>query len=549
MTRINSLEKYFFIVIIGLNLIPVLLFTFFPTLDGPAHLYNSQVIKSLLTNNPSTLNDFFSFNKEPVPNWIGHFILTCFNSFLPAFVSEKILLLTYMIGLPVSFRLLIQTISPKNTWFSYFIFPFTYSFVFYLGFYNFSIAVILLFLTFNYWLKHENKPFTFRKILTLFTFIALTYFSHIFVFGILLFLISLHIAMNTISQLSDYDRNIKRTLQTTLKKIGIVTLTSAIPFTLFVFYFYSRPSTGYSSFIDRIELIHWLKNLRPIIALNVELEEVYTRKIVYLILILTFIVCFTKCRNIHWNPNTSIKQRFTNFIKQLVLQENLWLFASIMLLVLYFILPDSDGAAGYVSVRLGLLFYLCYIIWLSTQNFPSWFGIISTVLVLYCNFRLNSYYTSSTKNLNGIAKECYNASKYIPSNSVVLPLNYSDNWLVGHFSNYLGIDKPMVILENYETDTGYFPLIWNDTAIPNTLFGNTNSSDFECLNWKSNTQNHTSVKINFVFVLGKIENQTDSCTQKIKQLLAAKFNLVYQSNNCKLYQSIKNSKTHLKIRG
>jgi len=35
---------------------------------------------------------------------------------------------------------------------------------------------------------------------------------------------------------------------------------------------------------------------------------------------------------------------------------------------------------------------------------------------------------------------------------VVLPINYSDNWLSGHFSNYLAIDKPIIVLENMDVE-------------------------------------------------------------------------------------------------
>ena len=166
--KFNLIEKYFFLLITGLNLIPILSRKFFPTLDGPAHLYNAQLIKSLLFDNYTLLGDFFIFNQEPIPNWTGHIILSFFNLFLPSFVAEKILLLSYMIGLPLSFRALIKTIAPSNRLFSYLIFPFTYSFVFFLGFYNFCIALVLILITLNYWVKHEENLSSRKNVLILF---------------------------------------------------------------------------------------------------------------------------------------------------------------------------------------------------------------------------------------------------------------------------------------------------------------------------------------------------------------------------------------------
>jgi len=526
--KFNSIEKYFFLLITGLNLIPILSGKFFPTIDGPAHLYNAQLINSLLFENNTLLGNFFSLNHEPVPNWIGHFILSFFNLFLPAFVAEKVLLLFYMIGLPLSFRALIKTISPNNYVFSYFIFPFTYSFVFFLGFYNFSIALVFMLITLNFWIKHEDAFSLTKNILKLFLLIILTYFSHIFVFGILILIMGLYTSMKGIIKIIDNSTLKKQVLVDSFRKLRLLLFSSFIPLVLFFFYFYSRPNSGNNIFLTHYELIDWLKNIRPIIALNVIIEEVYTKKIFYIISSISIIALYNRISEIKLNPKLSFK----NLIKV----SDIWLFTSITILFLYFKLPVSDGSAGYVTERLGLLFFIFLIIWLSKQYLRKWFSLIMVAAVLYCHFKLNIYYSSVTKDLNKVAIECNNVSKYILPNSIVLPLNYSDNWLYGHFSNYLGIDKPLIILENYECGTGYFPLKWNEKSIPNTLFGNVSLNEFPCLQWKSNTQN-LPVKMDYIFVLGNIDLKIDSCNQKIKQNLFKNYTLTYYSENCKLYKS------------
>jgi hypothetical protein len=525
--KINSIEKYFFLLITGLNLIPILSGKFFPTLDGPAHLYNSQLINSLLFEGNKLLSDFFSFTHEPVPNWTGHIILSFFNLFLPAFVAEKVLLLFYMIGLPLSFRALLKTIYPSNNLFSYLIFPFTYSFVFFLGFYNFSIALVFMLITLNYWIKHEDNLSSIKNMVILSLLTTLTYFSHIFVFGILIIIIGLYILMKGTIKIFDDSTLKKEILVYSFRKLRILLISSFIPLVLFVYYFYLRSNSGNNIFLSHSELIDWLKNIRPIIALNSLVEEVYTKKIFYIISSICIIALYNRINEIHLNTKFSFK----NVIRI----SDVWLFASIAILFLYFKLPDSDGSAGYVTVRLGLLFFIFLIIWLSTQNLKKWYSLLVVAAVLYCHFKLNVYYTSATKGLNKVAIECNNASNHILPNSIVLPLNYSDNWLYGHFSNYLGIDKPMIILENYECGTGYFPLKWNENSMPNTLFGDMSIDNQSCSQWKSNTQN-SPIKIDYVFVLGNIDLKTDSCNQKIKQTLLDNYTLIYHSENCNLYQ-------------
>jgi len=131
--NLKLIEKFLFLIVVLLNIIPVLSYTYFPTMDGPAHLYNSNLITHLLFEDNQQLHEFYKLNTIAVPNWIGHFILSFFNLFLPAFLAEKILLLIYFVGLPYSFRRLIITINPKAVFVSYFIFPFTYSFLFFIG--------------------------------------------------------------------------------------------------------------------------------------------------------------------------------------------------------------------------------------------------------------------------------------------------------------------------------------------------------------------------------------------------------------------------------
>lgn len=117
--RINQLERLLFFTITVLTLLPVLCFKFFPTMDGPAHLYNSNLINSLLFDNNETLHSFFIFNSLPVPNWTGHLILSIFNFFLPSFIAEKILLVFYVVGIAYSFRCLVLAFAPENIFFTY----------------------------------------------------------------------------------------------------------------------------------------------------------------------------------------------------------------------------------------------------------------------------------------------------------------------------------------------------------------------------------------------------------------------------------------------
>jgi hypothetical protein len=118
---------------------------------------------------------------------------------------------------------------------------------------------------------------------------------------------------------------------------------------------------------------------------------------------------------------------------------------------------------------------------------------------------------------------------------VVLPLNYSNHWLTSHFSNYLGVDKPMIILENYESTTCYFPIKWNKESLPNLQFGNNSVENNNCIQAMSNIKN-PSKTIDYIFVLGQNLEITDSCSTEIKDIINKYYSLTYRSNSCKLYK-------------
>jgi hypothetical protein len=104
-----------------------------------------------------------------------------------------------------------------------------------------------------------------------------------------------------------------------------------------------------------------------------------------------------------------------------------------------------------------------------------------------------------------------------------------------HFSNYLGIDQPMVILENYECGTGYFPLKWNNGSTPHVLLGDSGIEVFSCLNRQNNAQN-PDMRIDYVFVLGNMQASEDPCVGEIRSTLVKYYTEVYQTASCILYK-------------
>jgi hypothetical protein len=71
------------------------------------------------------------------------------------------------------------------------------------------------------------------------------------------------------------------------------------------------------------------------------------------------------------------------------------------------------------------------------------------------------------------------AAQHIKEGSIVLPLNFAPNgkdryglaiadrnYLFAHATDYIALGKPIIMLDNYEANMGYFPLHWRSEVNP-----------------------------------------------------------------------------------
>ena len=73
----------------------------------------------------------------------------------------------------------------------------------------------------------------------------------------------------------------------------------------------------------------------------------------------------------------------------------------------------------------------------------------------------------------------------MPENSIVLPVPSDNYWLLVHISNYIAVDKAMVVLENYECTLADFPLKWKDENMPLVQMGNSSKQFPKCMEWRT----------------------------------------------------------------
>ncbi len=529
-------ELLFFTILTLVNLLPFVATKFFPSMDGASHLSNSNIINQLIFHHNALVGQFFMMNPEPVPNWTSHLIISLLTLIVPAFLAEKILILVILSGIPFAFRSLMQTISPKNYLYSFLIFPFTHSMFFFFGFFNFCMAILFFMITLNYWLRNEDKPWNVKRIILFVLMVAATYFSHIVIFGLMLILILLRIVTGSIIGMLCKKTDIKSTFRDLLKKILVVTLAAIVPLMLFIYFFYSRPGTREITYIARKELLNFVVTVRPLISLNPILEGKYTMILFYLLVCLGAIGAMfflvRLFRTFFFKPENT-----QNSEEKLLPRHNFWwlLVSVFILLAMYFKLPDAYGTASYTNLRIGFVLFLVAFLWISTFRIPWWIGLLAAVTGFYVNTMLTLYYTPNIRDLNKLAVSCNKAADYIAPNSLVLPIYCLDNWFTGHFVDYLAVDKPMVMVYNYECQMGYFPVKWNEQSKPNYYLGNPAKPD-KYINFEL-TKGRPSLKLNYVFILGQYDPKKDWFFTTLHGILTEDFVRVYSTDNCSLYRN------------
>lgn len=434
-------EKTAFFVLLFLYCIPLLLSKTFVTVDGPAHLHNARLLLELIKGN-ETLAENYILNPSLNPNLIGHGFLAALMLVLPAWLAEKSLLLSYVIPLPLAFRFFYRSTNFKNQFALYLIFPLTYSYLFYFGFYNFNFGLILFFFLLGYWNRITTITSAQLGFLTVIS--TLLFFSHLYVFGIfglcwgLYFIVSPLITNRSFS----------------FDKLGKFLISVSPGLLLMVFYFASNDmGSEQLDFIASNNIIDHLREMGPFKGISLGKESKFTRPFALLWLALVAYGAFHIIKSKSWKE---------------VLPSALSL---ILLTALLFTLPDGTSSFGFVTFRTMLFFFSFLIIFSGQIGGGKWFSITGDILFIAFSMLLLNIYINASSKLNPKAQELYDFQSSIEAGAVVQPLGSHSQWIHGHVSNYLGTEKGVVILENYEAALAYFPVNWNYEQQPTYVYG------------------------------------------------------------------------------
>lgn len=510
---LNKQKLLIFLVFLGISLYYTIGNGIFPSMDGASHMHNATLLKNYISGN-QVVRQNFVINSIIIPNifssYLITFLLIFFNSEGAIFSFQLIHYILFFLA----FYYFLNSFGVRYSGFlSLIAVLFFNSFLFNLGFYNFSFSIIFLIFLLGFYHKNfrVNTDIKWVHYFILLIQLFLLYYSN--ALGLLIFLFYLFLFESN-KTISLFKLNIKwsKTEYKHLIALAIV----VTPFLILTWLFQTSTNFQHIPFFTN-NLRNYFSELidfKSFIVYQYDQELVFVRWISVSVATLLVFTVFKMVRN-RFNSNGAVL-----FLMSLVT------------LLLYFIVPDNYSV-GMMSPRFLNLFYLFIILWLLIQETNILKYIVVTAVIILVFFERDRRHIHALNALNKDAKLVKEVSFFIKPNSVVLPIYYGGNWLEPNFNNYLGVDKPIIILGNYEANLGWFPLKWNLNAMPKYLLGESENVDgaYACINPEGKPK-----VIDYVFIFG--DRRQIGYYPEFKKILEEKYQRIVTAENalCSLYK-------------
>jgi hypothetical protein len=274
------------------------------------------------------------------------------------------------------------------------------------------------------------------------------------------------------------------------------------------------------------ELLMWVLAVKPLVLFNFNVESKITHYFFFIygaIFLFSIITRLKRIVGTHTEKTSFLSLLFNSF----VVTDSILLF-SFFILMLFFIIPNG-ASAGMMSDRLCLFFFFLLITWLAIQSLPKWIYFLITIATLGVTSLIMINHYPTYKDLATYPNEVYKAARNIRKESVVYRISWTDNWLLGHITDYLGVEKPVILIGNYEADLKWFPLVYKDKNLPKLIFDD--QQFVKGISWGSNSDSSRVRKIDYIFIFGNILKLDEPKFQGLKNGLMKNYSLVYSSTN------------------
>jgi len=383
------------------------------------------------------------------------FILALLLYLCKAAIAEKVFLSLYVLVYTCGFYLLLRKISASNRYWALSVFLFVFTYALSKGFYNFSFGIALWFWMVCAWIRFLDKV-SLSNAALFFLFSGLTFFTHLLPFALGAITCGSLLLSYSLSGNTD-----KRSPQQFFMRHAGAFIALIAPFVFLAMKFTVREGGL------QLHLALHPYRLLELVEFKYLTNVVNTERLWAAIagVALTLLFLF------------SIARSFRHFS---IHKYDGFLLALLAIMFVYTFFPeDFMGRAIIISIRAQLFIYIiiaCCIAYRLPDGIMKDVGGIS---LLVCFIILSVLRISCRQDASAALDEHLSAAAHINQGSVVLPFDFSPNGkdnkgrliadrnaLFHHASQYMGANEPLIILDNYEANMGYFPIRWNAGVNP-----------------------------------------------------------------------------------
>lgn len=454
--RTRRLELLLLGAVIAAQLLPLVLLRYLPTQDGPSHQALAYAMRVIDRPEGAPLREYLVLNDEALPNWFVFFLQAKVLAFLSVQAAEKVLVAVYVVLLPLGLRYALRAIEPSAGFLAALGLPFTFNFLFGMGFLNFCFSLAAFFFAFGYYVRRAER-FSWKHAVALALLAAWVYFCHPVTLVMLFLAVGTFGCWQVWLQLRRASFHPKEWWRAVSERL-VLPLTSFVPVLLLLATFVGRRLDRPNARLDFTVKLKHLLGLYSLVSFDRRTLAI-SLGLAALFGLLVLLVVWRRHRNGSLKPSPA---------------DGLLAIAAVFTIV-YFAAPSTLAGGGFLNHRLALFPPLALLLWFASGQWMSRARWVTQLAAALLAIAMLATLWARWSRIDGYLDEYVATANLVEDGRTVLPLAFAPQgvemasdgerqdlafrvWPFVHALGYVAGRRPIVDLGLYEAGEDYFPL-------------------------------------------------------------------------------------------
>ena len=466
-----SIQHIVLIVLLVIHILPVWLFKYTCTQDGPAHVHNAHVLKVYHNHENYILREVYERNPTLFPNWTSHVLIAGLMYIFPPLICEKIFFSLCIALLPLSLLYLLNGVQKGKVLFCLVGFIFAYNYLLHMGFYNFALSVSLFFFALGCWWRCEDKLSP-KALVTVYVWLTVVYLTHFQSYALLTVSLTVFGVFLYIYEALESPRG---RFTTQLKSI-LLFLGSMLPAYVILLSYYLVKQEGGGYYRSFEGLMKYFLSIGSIVSFRD--AHILIGNLLLAVLAIAFLLTvIDRIRKVYAHSDAS--ESGNEGVTAVIARTDVFLLVALILTFIYFESPWSLRSGGmWISDRIHIYILLALLPFFTfnLQRFIDYAfsGILIVLALWHLGYHVQTYYLMDIE-----AKEALSSAEMIEPHTILAsrPGSWggtpdSANWdfkyvlPFEHIEGYLALGNGVAYLQNYEPNTDHFPLRYKNKKLP-----------------------------------------------------------------------------------